>query len=419
MSTDLTQPGFYDFETATLFNTNGDSADISKAIVSMSISESIDTDYIQGQMTIVDQVNVFQAMPIRGEEQFLLRIVDCMGEKHEYKLLCYRVTDIGPDEHGIGLTYTLHFTSEGRFFGNLTRIRRAFEETMSNSAAIIFQDYYETVTDKKLAVEDSDGILRFVVPNMLARETMKFLSERAYSETHKSSSFRFFENRREYVFATDEWCIKRGLESGDKVTLTYLRNLDASGSMKEEILNNIISISVDGNNTMRDLNRGAYGHKVREVDLVYRMINDYDYRFESQYQQLDDRPTPSHDPQFVDVVFHDPMIKSYLVFKDYASQGDPATSIANYNYSPEVISNRIGFAARLNNTLMTVRLNGRFDICAGDVVNVDAPTFGIDRTDDVNLLMSGNFYVRGVMHNMSQMKHMTTLILNKYEWAGQ
>ena len=419
MTEALTQPGFYDIQAAELHSAEGGMVDVSSSIYSITITESMDSDFIQGQITIVDTVNGIQSLPIRGEEQLLLRIKDSMNEIHEYKLVCYKVSKIEPHDDGTGVSYTLHFTSEGRFFGNLTRVKRAFEESLSKAAQIIFDDYYKNVTDKKLALEESDAIHRFIIPNMLAREAMHFLAERAYSEVHKSSSFRFFETKKEFVFATDEWCIERGRKKEDRPKLTFVKNLTGSGENKVELLNNILQLTAEGNNSMRDINHGAYRHRVREIDLVYRMVNDYDYEYTQQYEPLDDDAQPSHSEPFVKAVFHDPAIKSFMVFKDYASLGDPATSISNYHYSPEVISNRIGFSARLANTSVNARLNGRLDICAGDVVTIDVPAFAIDRTEDTNLVMGGNFLVRSVSHDFRDMRHQTSLTLNKYEWSGK
>ena len=101
--------------------------DISKIFKSLNIKESIATTTINGYITLQDDINLYESLPILGQEWLSIEF-EMGGVSTILDAFVYKISDfnkINPRR----TEYTLHFCSY-EFYVNLNkRVRRSFKST--------------------------------------------------------------------------------------------------------------------------------------------------------------------------------------------------------------------------------------------------------------------------------------------------
>lgn len=423
-------PGHYKI-TAFILTTNaGKSYNMYDKIPVFSIEESIDNDSMRGNALVYDNVGILEDLPIRGEESLTITVQDAIGKEVTYNMSIYKVTDVEVKKNNDGLTYRLHFVSKSRFEAGARRIIEAHEDTISNIAKDIFQRYYPDGS-KTLLLEDTEGTFRCVIPNYTPIQTMYFLISRAYSTKSPSCSFRFFETSENYYFASDEYLIRRFIENKDEIKeFTYGAAIDKSGSEFLAEMQNIVELkNSERVNTVIDLVSGAYKSNVIEIDLVKRQVtmpgksakNEYNYDdAKKNYMSSAGRGINEdvHTTDFSQNYFTRENERRYIVVRDYADSGD--AQLRGDQYIPEIVANRTAYRHHLNNTVTYIKVNGRLDLNAGDLINLKLLAFNSDTSNkDVNRQLSGYYMINDLTHTFDKDVHQTSLKIVKYDWSTQ
>jgi len=395
--------------------------DILSLIPTIVIEESLDYDCIRGTLTIIDSVGFLEDLPVRGEEILIIELEDAFKEKRRYEFFVYKVNNVNIKDTNDGLSYELHFVSKGRYETSKRKITRSFDTTIDRIAETIFATYYPS--GKDLILENTTGDFRCVIPNYTPAQTMNFLTSRAYSTESPSCSFRFFETYENFFFVSDEFLIKQAKDNPDTIKeFTYNDAIDKSGKDFLAQMQNLISIeNSDRVNTMTDLNSGAYRSNVIELDIVRRIVNNRSYNYLDVKDDYASSPVGStqgtHSEEFINDFFTEENEKKYLMIKDYASDGDIPGALRGEQYLPEITTNRIAYRQRLNNTTVYAKANGRFDLKAGDIINLLIPEFSVN-SKEFNKQLSGNYLVNDCIHRFIRDTHTVEMKLIKYDWGS-
>jgi hypothetical protein len=425
---ELVLPGYYKLVSAVLTTYAGKSLEISGLIPVFSIEESINKDSIRGSATIIDATNLLDDLPLRGEETLKLVIEDALKQKNEYTFRIYKVDDVAISATNDTLTYRIHFVSASSFDAMFRRIIEPFDDKISAIAEQIFARYYPGVS-KDLVLEETVGLFRCVIPNYTAPQTMNFLANRAFSTQSPSCSFRFFETAENYFFASDEYLIGRFLENKDLIKeFIFSDAIEKSGEQFIAQMQNIIELeNAERVNTVTDLISGSYRSKVIEIDLTRRRVtmpakseeNEYIYENERDKYRItasqNSTDSEVHTQQFVQDYFTEENERRYIIVKDYSEDG--TSQLRGEQFLPEIVANRTAYRSHLGNTPVRAKINGRFDLSAGDVINLKIPDFGLaSGKQDLNKRLSGYYFVEAVTHVFERDIHSTLLHLLKYDW---
>ena len=214
------------------------SFDIKKIIHSFEIHESIKKGAIRGSAKMFDTVGFLMDFPLKGEEFVEICYTDWYGVTHTDKLFIYSISDVRQADPNSPTKweYTMHFVSRPKIYSENVKIMQAFAGPGDNRAAgdkvsefvkIIYDQYYGKYISpsifknnpanpvlwknepeeivKNLIIEETDGNTRFCVPNYTPEQTMFFFARHAYNASSFSQTYSFFENRKNYVFATNEY----------------------------------------------------------------------------------------------------------------------------------------------------------------------------------------------------------------------
>jgi hypothetical protein len=473
-ASNFVNPTYYNLQRAVIRSeySNIGELDITALIPRLSISVSIDSETIFGSARIVDSVGLLDGSDtrdsLRGEEQIILEIADSKsinenggaesGEiENPFRFVgfVYKVDNIETKEVNDAVMYDIHFISYQSFKAGTYEIIRAFiDETVSDIAKTIFEEYYEQPQDlkeikdpadrKRLFIEDTEGVYRCTIPKMRPEEAMGFLTKRSYSTRSPSCMFRFFENTRGYHYVTDEQLYRLATDTAEPdydpsrmFRFTYLDAIPNTLDFFDQQLNNLESIENSKRvNSLDDIYNGAYRNKVYEIDILSRNLNllddknQYDYferrekynlRSIPEFNRLADR----HTKDFIETIHRgsEDVQKQWLVIQNYTDgEKTGENAMQAQTYYAEIISNRAAYSKHLESITVNASGPGRLDITAGDIVDLKVEDFVFaDSTEagdfETNKHLSGKYIVRSVTHSMEYEEMINSYVLIKREWS--
>lgn len=394
----LNQPGSYTLKTFKLWSYDLEySIDLKMLMHRFEITESMSNGSIRGSALIVDSNGILDTFAnnqgIDGQELLEVVYEDYYGLARQELYAVYAVDNINyGDEKNPGfLAYTIYFTSPHKFFSENHRVQRAYTgEKISTYVKDLYGEYMREkiptqilskfpFADKLLTVEDTSNGRNIVVPKMNPEGSMHLFSRNAWTDLNplgngkeSSQTFRFFEARDKFYFATIEYM--RSLTqsplvmgTGSKLEpergiLKFYRNYYASVSPEAGAASMNYIINVDFGtkvNTIDYLVSGAYKRRTFEFDLATMNVNDYTYDYT---EQINDKTlAPKHSKDFIKD--HMSKEKEIFVFNAVDNAGNDMRYQELYTTKPMYFMNQ-------NNNLINVVIYGRNDLFAGSTVDI-------------------------------------------------
>jgi hypothetical protein len=432
MSDQFLLPGYYRILSAIMvpYGTR-QGVDISGLIHKLIVEESIENDSIRGYFSIIDSVGLLETLPIRGEERLQIEVEDILKQKKIYDLFLYKVENVIAKETNDTLSYDVFFISYMRWNAGKRRIIDSFDRSVRETAEEIFKRYYAPFT-KKFNTESTEGNLQCIIPNYTPPQAMRFLASRAFSNISPSCSFRFFENSEAFYFVSDEWLVAEAIRTDNIKEFSYISNvstleLNSSNNPAYDVnaqLKNIIELkNTDSINTVKDLYSGGYKSNPIVIDFVNKTVTDNRYSYQdskTKFASLNagsEKIEDLHSDDFINYTFTDENERRFLVFKDYQSAEDLPTSIRSEQYLPDIISRRLTYRHLLYRNIVNVKIYGRLDIKAGDVVKLVIPELSANsEKKSFDSKLSGNYLVHDCTHIFDREVYEISMTLTKFDW---
>lgn len=436
--------------------------DITKLCTRLDFTQSINSSAWTGSMRILDSSGLLEGkgFKLRGEEKLTFEVETYDGKMEDPLQITAQIlsiTEVSPLENLSGVTFTINFISKISYTAGLRRVREAFIDLpASEIAEKIFKKYYANgrlvedtsapneiipfnakkfrTTDlgsrqrKPFYIQPTEGVMQCVIPNLPPSDAINFLTQRSFSQSSPSCSFRFFETLTGYWFVTDEFMIQHGLENNQTIE-EFSYNVQNSQDGQDAELQ-VKSFKAFKNpsrvNTATDLHSGGYRNKVIEVDLGRRRARniDYDYIEDADYVDMSGQKTSlrnvPHTEEYIRETFTDENARRMLVFKDWYDENGQ-TLRSNQHY-PEILQNRSVYTHHLGQTIVSVSLNAsRLDLRPGKIISVRLPKFTIASTPDspYNDELSGNYLIVSISHSLQDDVMTTNASLAKYGWSGE
>jgi len=418
-------PGYYKLIAASITQYgNLTATDISGIMHKLVIEESIEKDSIRGYLTVIDAVGKLESTPWRGEERLTIEVEDILNQKKIYDFFIYKIDNVTAKNTNDALQYNMHFVSHMRWLAGSRKIIKAYNGTIKLTAEEIFDQYYTPKT-KELIVDETQGILSCVIPNYTPPRAMKFLASRAYNSSSPSCSFRFFENSENFYFVPDEYLIKEAIRTDNIKEFTFLPAISKTGEDLESQLRNLIELTnTDRINAVNDLHSGAYRNNPIVVDFVNKTVTDNRYIYQENKNEFAKINTKSniiediHTDNFIDYTFTDENERRFLVFKDYQSLGDPASSIRSEQHLPTIISRSLTYRHMLYRNTVYAKAYGRLDLKAGDIIKLVVTKFSAnDDGAETESQLSGNYILHDCTHTFDKETYEVSMMLTKFDWS--
>lgn len=434
----LNQAGSYTLKTFKLWSYDLTySVDLMMSMHRFEITESMSNGALRGSALIVDSNGILDSFAdnrgINGQELLEIVYEDYYSVSRQELYSVYAVDSVnyGDEKKSGFLAYTIHFTSPHKFYSEDNRVQRAYTgENISTYVKDLYGEYMRDkipehiskkfpFVNKLLSVENTGNGRNIVVPKMNPEGAMHLFSRNAWTDTNplgegeSSQTFRFFEARDKFFFATIEYMrsLTRSqllMGTGSKLEpergiLKFYRNYSASvnpeagGAAMQYIINVDFGTRV---NTIDYIVSGAYKRRTYEFDIATMNVNDYLYDYTTQNN--DKTLAPMHDKTFIDE--HMKKEKEIFVFNAVDNSGNDMHYRELYTVKPIYFINQ-------NNNSINVVIYGRNDLFAGSTVDItfmkhvnalaSAPTIDEERSgeyfvESAQSIFDGNVYTQAL-----------------------
>lgn len=434
MADNFLLPGYYKIISAQIspYGTT-EQVDISSIIHKIVIEESMENDSIRGYISVADGVGLLEKLPLRGEERLFLEVEDVLKNKKIFDLFVYKIKDVAVKEVNDIIFYDMVFVSYMRWNAGTAKVLEPFTKSIRENAELIFEKYYAPFT-KEFKTDATDGNFYCIIPNLAPPQAIKFLANRAYSSISPSCTFRFFENSEAFYFVPDEWLIAEAVSTNSIKEFTYIPypnpmnittvNNKSSFDLEAQMRNITELRNTDRINTVGDLLSGAYRSNPIVIDFVNKTVTDNRFSYEdskTEFASLDPankNVEDVHSDEFINRFFTDENEKRFLVFKDYQSPDDPPTTIRSEQFLPKIISRRTTYKYMLYRNTIYVKLYGRLDLKAGDVINLKIPELTPSENKNDSTL-AGNYLVHDCTHTFDKDVYEVSMMLVKFDWRKE
>jgi hypothetical protein len=433
MNSELKQVGHYKLNKFILSSFDRTkTVDLRLVVYSFNIEESMSLGHIRGTAKLFESFDLVNSFPIRGEEFLEIEYEDFYGEILSHTFCVYSVSDVAyaTKEHSGMMEFTLKFVSPTRMLNETIMIQRAFTPRTTNGeistyVKSLYDEYYVSrlqefnLTPKELEIEQTHGIVSLVVPKLNPESTMHFFARRAHSLVSKSQSFRFFETRKKFWFATNEYMSSvaidgvgyqpgqvdpsLGQELGlkDKTLPIFRRNYLSSITPDYQVaaMEFIKTISFGSKvDSIMDLNEGAYKRATLEFDLT----NGYSQT--KRYDHLDYEPA-DHSQEYIDRVLF------YEKYRYVPITTSLQTRDGSVNYSELYMAKDAHFY-HYNKNKISMSIAGRNKLFAGDLITLELFEHAakIPEKDEVR---SGDYYVETIENSFIENEFTQHLILSR------
>lgn len=281
---------------------------------------------------------------------------------------------------------------------------------------------YKLPDRRSFTVEKTDAEVRCLIPNYTPEQAMKYLSSISLNQTSSPScSFKFFENKNGYFFVTDEFLIRQATVGENQSAIKPLHFSSTTSRNPNEFeiqANKLKSLSiVRYADSLSDLNSGAYNSKIISLDVLYGIMENVRFNNESAketFTGISNTSKDKHSDTFIENMFIEENERVYTFVKNYDSYGN--IQIKGDQFVPEISLNRSSYSYRINSTILSAKIDGRFDISAGDIVYLSLNEMTSSDVKEKDNKLSGRYIVSDVENYINGKTLETTMKLIKYGW---
>lgn len=423
--------------------------DAANIVTDIEIDQSLDNVSWSGMAKVLDNVGFLTEFPLRGEETLQLNLYS-YDTKTTVELQCHiwRIDNIEISESGTGVVYNIHFISSTSWSGSKRKITAAFTNSTNNVVKDIFDQYMGKIgkavyldednnvppfavrrhsitgTGKNLFIQPASTLTDIVIPGLTPGQAMVMLANRTHTGgTTIGQSFRFFETLDGFYFVSDEYLVEMGKDKDYILQYSPTMNLGPLEAEKQVVQINNLYVHSRGTNSGADIISGGYRSKVTEVDLIRKRLiqKSFEYLKDGKFRnmsgeerKISDSP---HTQDFIKDTFTKENAREFILYKNYASDGDTAGSLQDERHLGTIAMNRTAYDYHLNSTSVSVEMDGRLDLKPGKIVNLNITNFDVDSDIQYNKELSGKYLIKNSRHNFNKGRLTSQFFLVKYNWS--
>lgn len=363
-------------------------------IRTIDVFEDMGRPTMYASLLIHDSINMLQTFPIIGEETLTIEMITPgMPRSAKFKFRVYKISKVvlSPDKKR--QAYTLECVSEEHLY-NATRVKQAYEGQISTFVPSILKDYLNTT--KPIAVDETKGVQKYVIPTLQPLEAIDMLRQRAVSKQYASSAYAFFENQAGFNFKTVESLIQSGTKNIGTRVFNMNTNLVRDKNRNDidayrTILKYEYIVNLDG----VDLNNnGAFGSLTKSFDIVKKDMTDIAVDVEKMFGNFIQSNKGSTLPQTMKHLQQFAKNDMQLLVPKIESMGE--------TFIEQSASIRQAFITLLNNNITRVMVHGDTGLKVGDVVTLNVPeSSGFDNRKGPQKMVAANYLVIRLRHHIS------------------
>ena len=407
--------------------------DLTDFLIELNLYEDIFSNYLTGSIVISDSRNLFDMVPIIGEEYLVLKFVTPSFPTSVQKTFrIYKASDRQVVRDKNTQTYVLHFASIELFYDVLLPLFTPFEGEITDIVGDLFDSYIaenrdfqiseaaddikeiENVTPLYVKTETANKV-KFVSPGWTPFKCINWLASKSIPKDGKAKNFLFFESNKSFCFTSVETLFREAYEDKTSIgkysiSAAGIRQSDNRPDLDREYFLAKDVEMVDTTDHIKNYTNGYLANRLLTLDVYNKeyVVTDYDYinEYSKQYHTSGDGT------------------KSRPIFTS-DSLRNPATNISFYPVNPklfndfpdnvsekmkDIYGNRKSSLLDLTNLRMNIAVPGRTDVEVGRVLYFSYPAISPSDTSDANETQedsnySGYYLITAIRHKVSKLNH--------------
>jgi len=431
MATDVGYRFAGDIEVKGLFLISqlGEVIDLSSIAIEVNIFQDLFKHYIEGEVVVSDGVSLLSTLGgdsgnglqggFNGGEVLAISYKS-RDKSLDFKTHFFGVYNVRDRQRVDGLeSYVLQCISAEAYQATGKKISRAYggtggnqiskmvssivSEYVYNRAILdIHRNYRETLgirIEKEVNVDDTNGLHKYVIPNMEVDDAINFLSGEADCKGHVPF-FTFYENSEGFNFRD----ISNLAQQEPKDKFYYLEsNFEESKKDEESFIpdsKKIISFDVSKQTDILDnTKKGLYRSKTINIDMLKKKSHTSKFNYDNEYKKFS---------KLQNIKIPGDSSETSRVFMMTSRQGhDGEQFFREERPAPKRINQFIGrkksYQRQLFNIVVEVTINGDSELDVGDVIELAIPNAtNLDKLDGKkDKYLSGKYLITKLRHKFS------------------
>jgi hypothetical protein len=269
--------------------------DIRNLITEFNIYESIEGNFLSGDMTLLDATNAIQELPITGFErlEFFFRTPGTtkgfdFSVKSGHPMFVYSLKN-RQQANPRSQVYTLKFISLEAIRNHQTRVTKAFAGKIDQMVVDVCKQ--SLITKKDILVEETKGVHKFVSPRVKPLNFVEMLKKKSRALHFENSGFHFFETAMGFQFKSYEglFCKKDGSPRDVKAYYTpKIKNVMVTGDKNKEIydLQSVENFRILSQfDTLANTASGVFASRIITHDAFNKTFEEVDFDYNIEYEK--------------------------------------------------------------------------------------------------------------------------------------
>jgi hypothetical protein len=377
-------PGDVQIKTVSIYADKG-VVNATEIVVMMSIYESILTPGIIVELGITDARNMITELPILGGEKVVIELAAPGRKDRRLELVIASITDSTTSINERVKSYKIEAVSEEIIIDKTVQVCKSYNTNISSMVTDILTQFLKT--KKKIDVQNTRGVQKFLVPSERPFDAVKMLRRRSVSVDDKSSMYVFFENADGFHYKTIEKLFADG-QVGDRV---FNNDPTLHTDITKSDFRNIISyVQPNQFDLTSRLRTGGMAHQVNKFDIKTLDYKTKTVKFNpGEYKSADGTFKSPDDSKTVTKYGNGAGSDSWVI----NDSGNPDTFIS------DGLGARQNMAALMGQGFLHLHVFGDSELTAGQTINLNIVDNNASTTEPkLHPQLSGKYVIAFIRH---------------------
>jgi hypothetical protein len=393
--------GQVDVKKSILTDYSGRKIDLSAMIKEISLYEDLFSNSLSGYLLIEDSLDLISTLPLLGQELLEIELkTPTLKNKIHHTFYVYKLQHQTIKKRT--QTYMLNFCSKELIHSANSKVSKHFSGQITDIVTSIFRDPKYLSSDSTLYIEPTKNSYNFIAPYWTPFETINWLTGKSLNP-RGVANYLFFQTNQSFEYVS----VDKLLEAAPERDFIF-SDIDANTSVgtngpieeKYKFVQELdTGVTFD---YLRNLNAGMYASKLYTIDSTTKNINTttFDYIDDfSKAHHLDKYPLRS------DSLLRKKVSSLYFLHKNNYQH----TQFKQQGYDKFFLQ-RNSLLEQLNSFKMSIKVHGRTDIKAGNIITFTIPEMRQLLGNEVDSsakssYFSGRYLVTAIRHQIISGTH--------------
>ena len=292
MAKGIQTAGEFKIEELKLVTTSGLEVDLTTSVIGLTLFEDIFSMTISGTIAIADSVNLASYGPLLGQEYLYLKIStptfkddSSIIDFSKNAFLVHSISNREKLTDGVQ-GFTLSFVSPELVQNQRLKVTQSLTDTWSNIVKKMLTDSNYIDTKKKIDLEPTAGIKKFVAPNIRPLDIVVLGMKQAVSEFKGEPTYLFYETLKGFNFRTLASLYNTAPQLDYSTVATGSNSV---GSKDYNILNELSTVLnyeiISNNDSIANYRTGMFGSKLITHDIISKSYDTKIYNYHDNFEE--------------------------------------------------------------------------------------------------------------------------------------